>query len=67
MQAHNMDEELLKGKDGVIINVEEIEYIIKDILKHQDKAFKSDYQEPKREQIADVLLNVSIRDLTCIG
>jgi hypothetical protein len=31
---------MLADKDGQIHHVAEIEYIIKDILKHQDKAFK---------------------------
>jgi len=44
-----MDEDLLKNDDGEVYHVEEMEYIIKDILKHQDKAFKYDKIEPTRE------------------
>jgi hypothetical protein len=40
LAAAQLDEEFLKGKDGLVNHVEEIEYIIKDVLKHQDKAFK---------------------------
>lgn len=64
IQKHNMDEDLLKNDDGEVYHVEEMEYIIKDILKHQDKAFKYDKIEPTREQIADVQLkSKSIVDL----
>jgi len=30
----NLDEDLLRDKDGTIHHIDEIEYIIKDVLKH---------------------------------
>lgn len=52
----NLDEDLLRGKDGQVHHIDEIEFIIKDVLKHQDKAFKYEKSEPKRETIDDVEL-----------
>ena len=46
----------MKGKDGLVWHVEEIEYIIKDVLKHQGKAFKYQRVEPIWETIDDVEL-----------
>lgn len=43
----NLDEDLLKDKDGTVHHVDEIEFIIKDVLKHQDKAFKYKREEQK--------------------
>jgi hypothetical protein len=34
------DTEMLAGKDGNVYRVEEIDFIIKDVLKHQHKVFK---------------------------
>lgn len=52
----NLDEDLLKDKDGTVHHIDEIEFIIKDVLKHQDKAFKYKKEEPKRETIDEVEL-----------
>lgn len=35
------DDLMLADKDGKIYRVEEIDFIIKDVLKHQNKAFKN--------------------------
>ena len=52
----NLDEDLLKDKDGKVHHIDEIEFIIKDVLKHQDKSFKYKKEEPKREQLDEVEL-----------
>jgi len=52
----NLDEDLLRDWDGTVHHIQEIEFIIKDVLKHQDKAFKYKKEEPKREQIDEVEL-----------
>lgn len=52
----NLDEDLLWSKDGTVHHVEEIEYIIKDVTKHQDKAFLYKEIEPVWESIDDVEL-----------
>ena len=41
-----MDDELLAGRNGTINTVDEIDYIIKDITKHQNKAFLFDRTQP---------------------
>ena len=40
LQEATHDKLMLADKDGEIHHVEEIDYIINDVLKHQDKAFK---------------------------
>lgn len=40
LQKATHDENMLAEADGKIFRVEEIEYIIADVIKHQDKAFK---------------------------
>lgn len=52
LQAAVHDKQMLADKDGEIHRVAEIDYIIKDILKHQDKAFKKKRDmEDSREMV----------------
>lgn len=52
LQQATHDKHMLAGKDGEIHHVAEIDFIIADILKHQDKAFKIErHMEELKEQV----------------
>lgn len=49
LQAVHMDDELLASKDGTVHTVDEIDYIIKDITRHQCEAFRWEETKPELE------------------
>jgi hypothetical protein len=58
LQDATHDKHMLADKDGEIHRVAEIDFIIKDILKHQDKAFKL----PRSHELQKIETEVDIGD-----
>jgi hypothetical protein len=58
LQDATHDKHMLADKDGEIHRVAEIDFIIKDILKHQDKAFKL----PRSHELQTIETEVDIGD-----